>query len=359
MTPELPFSRDYVAGASPYEGIPTFGGFEHVPWQEIRALHAVDVGVLGIPYDNSVANRPGCRFGPRALRANAFTAGYHHLPLGIDITEWLKIVDGGDAHCPHGLTDISHSNAFLAAQHIAANTEFSVFIGGDHSITWPTAAAVASIYGWGELGLIHFDAHADAATEMDGNLASHATPMRHLLDSGALKRGHFEQIGLRGYWPPPDVFAFVQDHGGRWALMEEVRARGIDAVLDEVIARMVANCRAVYLSVDIDVLDPSAAPGTGTPEPGGMQPIELLHAVRRIALETPLVALDVMEVSPPYDHADVTVNNAHRVIFETLAALATKKRAGAGGQPHLPGTSPPTIRESPRRPTSPTSPAPE
>jgi len=339
------FSDSYVGDVWGYEGIQTFGGFPHQPWQELPE-RGVDVGILGIPYDNSVANRPGCRFGPRALRSAAFTSGYHHLALGIDIQEWLTVIDTGDVHCPHGLTEVSHSNAFLGAREVARRADFSVFLGGDHSITWPTAAAVAETYGWGELGLIHFDAHADAAiSSMEGNLASHATPMRHLLESGALKQGHFEQIGLRGYWPPPEVFEFIESQGGRWFLMEDVRTRGIDAVLDDVIERMVRNCSAVYLSVDIDVLDPSSAPGTGTPEPGGMSPIDLLHAVQRIALETPLVALDVMEVSPPFDHADVTVNNAHRVVFETLAALAYKKRALVGGAPHLPGCAPALIRQ--------------
>jgi len=342
----------YVDGQTPYAGIPTFGGFPHTPWQEIRPGGA-DVAVLGIPFDNSAANRPGCRFGPRAMRSQAFTPGYHHLPLGVDISEWLSIVDAGDVHCPHGLTDISHSNARLAARRVAESVPFSVFLGGDHSITWPTAAAVAETHGWGKLGLIHFDAHADAATHMDGNLASHATPMRHLLESGALMEGHFEQIGLRGYWPPPEDFDFIASQGGRWFLMEDVRSDGIDAVLDSVISRMVENCTAVYLSVDIDVLDPSHAPATGTPEPGGMSPIDLLHAVRRIALETPLVALDVMEVSPPFDHADVTVNNAHRVVFETLAALAHKKRTQAGGVPHRPGRSVGTLRYPDTGPSSP------
>lgn len=344
------FSTEYVGETRGYEGIQTFGGFPHTPWNDLPD-EGVDVAVLGIPYDNSTANRPGCRFGPRALRSQAFTSGYHHLTLGVDLSEWLNVVDAGDVHCPHGLTDISHSNAFLGAREVAGKADFSVFLGGDHSITWPTASAIAETYGWGEIGLIHFDAHADAATHMDGNLASHATPMRHLLESGALKPGHFEQIGLRGYWPPPDVFEFVAEQGGHWFLMDDVHQRGIDAILDEVIARMVKDCVAVYLSVDIDVLDPSAAPGTGTPEPGGMQPIDLLHAVQRITLETPLVALDVMEVSPPFDHADVTVNNAHRVVFETLASLAYKKRAVAGGMPHLPGRVPSVVRQRPSRPS--------
>jgi agmatinase len=342
---ELP--DGYIEGVSPYEGIPTFGGFTHMEWPQLHA-GCSDVAILGIPYDNSAVNRPGCRFGPRAMRSQAFTPGYHHLPLGVDINEWITVVDSGDVHCPHGLTEVSHTNARLAARAVTQSVPFSVFLGGDHSITWPTASAVAETYGWGELGLIHFDAHADAATEMDGNLASHATPMRHLLESGALKPGHFEQIGLRGYWPPPEDFEFIQSQGGQWHLMEDVRYRGIEAVLDDVIARMVTNCRAVYLSVDVDVLDPSHAPGTGTPEPGGMNPTDLLYAVRRIALETPLVALDVMEVSPASDHADITVNNAHRVVFETLAALAYKKRDLTSQGPHLPGRPVLKIRQAPQ-----------
>ena len=330
------FSGKYVDGGLPAGGIQTFGGFPYVPWNDLPQ-EGVDVAIVGVPFDNSAANRPGCRFGPRALRGQAFTSGYNHLRLGVDISEWLSIIDAGDVHCPHGLTDISHSNANFVARTVAERSAFSVFLGGDHSITWPTASAVAEVYGWGELGLIHFDAHADAATHLDGNLASHATPMRHLLESGALKRGHFDQIGLRGYWPPPEDFEFVAQQGGHWYLMQDVHERGINGVLDEVIPRMVNECSAIYLSVDIDVLDPGVAPGTGTPEPGGMMPIDLLEAVRRIVLECPVVALDVMEVSPPYDHADVTVNNAHRVVFETLAALAHKTRAKAGGKPHLPG----------------------
>jgi arginase family enzyme len=111
-------------------------------------------------------------------------------------------------------------------------------------------------------------------------------------------------------------------------------------VIADAIGRAGDGCDAIYLSVDIDVLDPGTAPGTGTPEPGGMTAADLLRAVRAIALETPLVAMDVVEVSPPYDHADITVNNAHRVIFEVLAGLAAKKRIRRGGRAQLPGTEP-------------------
>jgi agmatinase len=122
----------------------------------------------------------------------------------------------------------------------------------------------------------------------------------------------------------------MQEQGMRWHLMQEVWERGSAAVITDAIAQALDGADALYLSVDIDVLDPGFAPGTGTPEPGGMNPADLLRAVRQIALDTNLVALDVVEVAPPYDWADTTVNNAHRVVMEVLAGLAFRKRNAAG-----------------------------
>lgn len=328
-------AADYIPGKNPFGGIPTFGTFTSTDW-ETESLEGIDVAVLGIPYDNSVSNRSGCRFGPRALRASAFTSGFHHLGLGVNLLDWLDMRDVGDVYCPHGLTEASLRNARIATKAVASQAEFSVFLGGDHAITWPAALSVAETHGWGRLGMIHFDAHADAAEEMDGNYASHATPMRRLLESGALSA--FEQVGLRGYWPEPAVFEYLQSKQAGWHLMDDVAARGIDTVVGDVIESINDRCDAVYLSVDIDVLDPGFAPGTGTPEPAGMEPRQLFSAVRKIALETNLVALDVMEYSPAYDHADITANNAHRVVFETLAGVAHKKRLAAGGEVQLPAS---------------------
>ncbi len=132
----------------------------------------------------------------------------------------------------------------------------------------------------------------------------------------------------------------MREQGMRWHLMHEIWERGSRAVVTDAIAQAVDGCRALYLSVDIDVLDPGFAPGTGTPEPGGMTPADLLRAVRQITLDTPLVAADIVEVSPPYDHAENTVNNAHRVAMEIFAALAHRRRTAAGGVPDLPGHDP-------------------
>jgi agmatinase len=327
-------------GGSSYEGLATFACLDWIPDEDALAARAPDVAVMGAPFDVSTTHRPGARFGPRALRALAYQPGTYHLDLGVEIFDWIDAVDAGDAHCPHGMTEMSHANIRAHVGAIARRGIIPVILGGDHSITWPAATAVAEAVGWGELGLLHFDAHADTADIIDGNLASHGTPMRRLIESGAVRGRNFVQVGLRGYWPPPDVFAWMREQEMTWHLMHEVWDRGSRAVITDAIARAGDGCKALYLSVDVDVLDPGFAPGTGTPEPGGMNPADLLRAVRQIALDTPLVAVDVVEVAPPYDHAETTVNNAHRVVMEVFAALAHRKRAAGGGSPGLPGSAP-------------------
>jgi len=286
-----------------------------------------DVAIVGAPWDDSTTHRPGARFGPRALRALAYGPGTFHLDLGIEIFDGIEVVDYGDAICAHGMVEESHAAIRARVSDVASRGIFPVVIGGDHSITWPAATAVAEARGWGRVGVIHFDAHADTADIIDGNLASHGTPMRRLIESGAVLGAHFVQVGLRGYWPPAETWAWMREQSMRTHLMHEIWERGLDAVIDDAVAEAMDGCDAVYLSVDIDVLDPGFAPGTGTPEPGGLAPVDLLRAVRRLALEVPLVALDVVEVCPAYDWAELTVNNAHRVILEVLAGLAVRKGA--------------------------------
>jgi len=202
-------------------------------------------------------------------------------------------------------------------------------IGGDHSITWPAATAVAEHHGFGTVTMIHFDAHADIANILEGNLASHGTPMRRLIESGAIPGDRFIQVGLRGYWPGEEDQKWMRDNGLRHFMMQEFWERGIPAVLEDLVLAAKERGDKTYISIDIDVLDPGFAPATGTPEPGGFAPIDLLRIIRRLVLETDVVAFDVMEVAPAYDHADLTVNVAHRLIWEAFAALAVKKRAAA------------------------------
>jgi agmatinase len=291
-----------------------------------------DVAVLGAPFDLGTTNRPGARFGPRGIRTRAYEPGTFHLDLGLEIFDWLEVVDVGDAFCPHGMVQTSLDNVKAKVASVVSRGIIPITIGGDHTITWPAATAVADHYGFGKVGMIHFDAHADTADMIDGNLASHGTPMRRLIESGAIAGSNFVQVGLRGYWPGQEVWDWMRDHAMTWHLMDEVHRRGLDAVITDAIAEAMVGVDHLYVSVDIDSLDPAYAPGTGTPEPGGIASVDLLRALRRLAMECPLVAFDVMEVAPAYDHADSTVNVAHRLIMEVLAGLAWKNKQRGGKQ---------------------------
>jgi agmatinase len=159
--------------------------------------------------------------------------------------------------------------------------------------------------------------------------------MRRLIESGAARGDKFFQIGLRGYWPPPDILQWMAEQKMRSYEMTEIGQRGLDTVLDEAIAASLDECDGVFLSVDIDVVDPGSAPGTGTPEPGGLTSRQLLDAVRKIAYEVPLFGVDVVEVSPPYDHADITALLGNRVVLEALSGMA-KRKSGQPWDPNQP-----------------------
>ena len=199
-------------------------------------------------------------------------------------------------------------------------------IGGDHTVTWPAATAVADVHGYGNVGMIHFDAHADTAEPIDGHLASHGTPMRRLITSGAIPGQNFVQVGLRGHWPPAPVWDWMANQGMRWHLMDEVLERGFNAVMADAIAEALDGPSLLYISVDIDAIDPGQAPATGTPEPGGLVAADVLRMVRHLAYRLPVVGMDVVELAPAYDHADLTVNLAHRLFMECLAGMAARRR---------------------------------
>ena len=292
--------------------------------EELDAVRP-DVAVVGAPWDDSVTFRPGARFGPRSVRVANYIHPFWHLDLEVAPLEQLIVVDYGDAVCSPGLAEESHAAIRDRVASVAERDIMPLVIGGDHSITFPSASAVAHAIAPRRLGVVHFDAHADTADEVFGNLLSHGTPMRRLIESGAVRGSEFVQIGLRGYWPPPDVLAWMREQGMRWHLMREIVERGIEQVVEQGLDEVLEAADAVYLSVDIDVLDPGFAPGTGTPEPGGMTPADLLWAVRTIVSRTPCVAMDVVEVSPPYDQAEVTAQNANRCLLEAISSLARKR----------------------------------
>jgi agmatinase len=315
--------------------LPTYVGpstFMKLPWvtdpDELRRLD-VDVAIVGAPFDDAVTHRPGARFGPRAIREAQYTSGaIHSLQLDIDPYDALTVVDAGDANIIPSWIERGHAMIYRKIREVAGSGAIPIILGGDHSITWPAATAVAELRHPRSIGIVHFDAHADTANDSYGVLASHGTPMRRLIESGAVDGRNFVQVGLRGYWPPRETFEWMQQQGLRWHLMREIEERGSEAVIADAIAEALDGADAIYLSIDIDVIDPGMAPGTGTPEPGGMLTREVLRAIRQIVGAVELAGMDIVEVSPPYDHAETTAMAANRAALEAISALATRRRAG-------------------------------
>ncbi|HXG25663.1 MAG TPA: agmatinase [Candidatus Binatia bacterium] len=315
--------------------LPTYVGpatFANLPWiedAEELARREVDVAIVGAPFDDMVTHRSGARFGPRAIREAQYSSGsLNSLQLDVRPFEELTVVDAGDANVAPAYWERGHAMIYRKVREVAATGAIPIVLGGDHSITWPSASAIAELRSPGSIGIVHFDAHADTASDSFGQLAGHGSPMRRLIESGAVSGRNFVQVGLRGYWPPPEVMDWMREQGLRWHLMTEIEERGAEAVIDQAIEEALDGADAVYLSVDIDVVDPGSAPGTGTPEPGGMLPREVLRAVRRIVGRVELAGMDVVEVAPPYDWAESTSSIANRIVLEAISALAVKRREG-------------------------------
>src|ERR1700691_1232561 len=292
-----------------------------------------DIMIIGAPFDGGTSHRPGARFGPQAIRFTDYLphdGSRPHLALRVDPLVELRVADAGDVEMPSGDTGLSLQRLEEAGLQACAGGAIPGILGGDPTIALPDATGVARHVGWGRVSMIHFDAHADTGDTQFGSLYGHGTPMRRLIESGAVRGDRFLQIGLRGYWPEPPTLAWMAQQQMRSFEMSEIVSRGLDACLTDAFAIAVDDCDGVFLSVDVDVVDPGMAPGTGTPEPGGLTTRQLLDAVRRIAMSLPLAGIDVVEVSPPYDHAEVTAFMGNRVVLEALSGSAWRRRRLAG-----------------------------
>jgi agmatinase len=311
-----------------YVGSTTFQKLPLYPDEESLGRAGAEVAIVGAPFDDAASHRPGARFGPRAIRAATYHSGeLWSVQLETEIFSRLTVVDAGDAPVTPGRPDRAHRVIQEKVRQVITAGAMPIVLGGDHSITLPSVSAVAGEHRPRSVGVVHFDAHADTAADVWGALRSHGTPMRRLIEEGWVRGSNFVQVGLRGYWPGRETFQWMGEQGMRWHRMVEIEERGAEEVVAQAIDEALDGADAIYLSVDIDVLDPAAAPGTGTPEPGGLLARELLRAVRRIVGSVELVGMDVVEVSPPYDHAEITATAAHRVVLEALSALAAKKRS--------------------------------
>ena len=349
---DQPFDRSHDPRREPgpinlrrYNFVPAYAGHRHVlrrpavPQPGGLAGRKVDVAIVGAPVDTSWAIgggvRPACVARRRTVAAeHARAADQPEHPDSAPF-EHLTVVDYGDAAVDPLSIENSMQPIRTLVREIAEVGAVPIVLGGDHSILWPDAAAVADVYGGGNVGVIHFDAHPDCADTLVGHPVSHGTPIRRLIDDEHVPARNFIQIGLRSAVSPDEaLFEWMNENGLRAHYMAEIDRRGFDAVLEDAIAEALDGPQYLFLSLDIDVLDPAFAPGTGTPEPPGLTNRELLPALRRICHETPVVGIEVVEVAPHLDPGYTTTMNARRAIFECLSGLAMR-RAGFPGPAYL------------------------
>lgn len=312
----------------------TFLGVDRCDLDDPSSFADADVVIVGAPFDGGTSYRSGARFGPQAMRSACYLAhdgSRPSLAMRVDGLQDMRVVDAGDVELYSGDAVRSCADLELVIEKIAQSGAIPLVLGGDHTITWPDVTGVARARGWGKVSVIHFDAHADTGDIEFGSLVGHGQPMRRLIESGAARGDRFLQMGLRGYWPGPETLAWMAEQGMRSYEMTEIVARGFDECLTEAFVIATDECDGVFLSVDIDVCDPGHAPGTGTPEPGGLSARQLLDAVRRICYELPVVGIDVVEVAPPYDHADITALLGNRVVLEALSAIARRRNDARDG----------------------------
>jgi agmatinase len=316
-----PLERWREHGEKPdYAGPLSYGGAPLT--QDPKLLAGFDVAIVGAPTDDLVSDRPGARFGPRAIRAASCPPG-PHLESKVDAFAELRIVDYGDAAVLPADPVRTHAAIEATVGEVVAAGLIPIVLGGDHSIAEPDVRACAKPHG--HVGLVHFDTHTDTGTQVFGVELSHGTPMYRLVQEGVVDPKRYVQIGLRGYWPGEQEFAWQAEQGITSFFMHDVRELGIAAVVERTIQLVGAG--PVFLTVDVDVLDPAFAPGTGTPEPGGMTSSELLGAVREVALRLELVGADIVEVIPTgVGSADVTALVADRIVREILNGIALRRR---------------------------------
>jgi agmatinase len=315
-------------------GIPTFFKLPIALTPEDLRAAKVDVAIFGAPLDMGFGMR-GAAFGPQAIRVSErylswgdarSGASRPHQHVRIDPFHVLTAADYGDVAIDPFSTERSVGHVQEFVRSIAETGAIPLMVGGDHSLLWPGAAGVADVYGKGSVGVIHFDAHADASHSMLGHLAAHGTPVRRLVTDAHIPGRNFIQVGLRGYYPDDETVEWMRSVGMRSHYMAEVERKGWEAVLRRALAEALDGPRYLYVSLDVDVMDPAFTPGTGTPEPGGLTPRELFPLLRRLTAENAVVGIDVVEMNPLVDPGYTTALNVNRCIREMLVGLALRKQ---------------------------------
>jgi agmatinase len=311
---------DHPVGPADASIEPRFAGlatFARLPSAERVARW--DIAIVGVPFDSGTSYRPGARFGPAAVRQGSRLLRPYNPALDSLPFERAQVVDAGDIVCTPFDVEAAVGQIEAGADALLAGGGRLVAVGGDHTVALPLLRATARKHG--PLALVHFDAHLDTWDSYFGQRYTHGTPFRRAWEEGLLQRDHTVHVGLRG---PLYSGADLRDDAGMGFAQiatDDVARLGVDAVVQQVLTRV--GDAPLYASVDIDVLDPAHAPGTGTPEAGGLTSRELLALLRGLD-PAALVGADIVEVSPAYDHAEITAVAASHVLYELITLLARK-----------------------------------
>ncbi len=302
------------------------GTYLNVPFQEdMRALESPDVAFIGAPLDAGTTFRSGTRFGPQGIRQmSALSSGYN-VEMGVDLYESLDMVDVGDVNVIPANIEKSFDQIDKAVAYLHEHAIFPVVLGGDHSVGYPDIRGMAP-YIDGNIGIIHFDRHSDIS-EYNLDERMHGTPFFHATNIPNAPASNLVQIGIGGWLGNRSGVKVSRERQASCITLTDIDRYGLERTCELALELAWKNAKAVFLSFDIDSIDPAFAPGTGTPEAGGLLPREALTMLRLLCREG-IAGMEVVEVAPPYDHADITSVLASRIVNDVLGILVTEGKLG-------------------------------
>mmetsp|Transcript_6554 Transcript_6554/g.8518 ORF Transcript_6554/g.8518 Transcript_6554/m.8518 type:complete len:408 (-) Transcript_6554:135-1358(-) len=306
-----------------FAGINTFMKAPYV--EDVRNVGQYDATVMGVPFDGGCTYRPGARFGPQGIRRISALYTPYNYERGIDLREQMSLCDAGDVFTIPANIEKSFDQISNAVAHVFSTGTFPIILGGDHSIGFPTIRGIAACT-TKNIGIIHVDRHADIQ-EKDLDERMHTTPYFHATNLPNVNAKNLVQIGIGGWQVPRPAVPNMVERETNIFTMDDVEEYGIEKISEMALERAWDGCDAVYLSYDIDSIEAAFVPGTGWPEPGGLLPREALKLVGLVAAEG-LCGMEVVEVSPPYDHADITSLMALRIVVDALGSMVSHGTLG-------------------------------
>ena len=311
-------SNNQPASASVSPRFCNTGTFMRMP--KLDNAKGMDFAIAGAPFDTASSYRTGARFGPAGIRSISAMMKPNNVILQVNIMDTLKGGDIGDFNVVPGYIHPTYASIEEGTTGILNDGALPIVLGGDHSITLAELRAVAKKHG--PVALVHFDSHSDLCDEVFGEKYNHGTPFRRALEEGLLDAGHSIQVGMRGSLYDPGEHKLAAELGMKLIPAHKIREMGIDELMQQVIDRV--GDKPVFLTFDIDFVDPAYAPGTGTPEVGGFTSWEALSMVRALK-DLKFVGMDMVEVAPCYDTSELTTYMAANIVYEFLSILAYQK----------------------------------